>query len=98
MPVPSCLQEGRDRRMQVANKGPKQKEQVCDTRGQKEVSGISGEPGQVHKDDDERKGEDEGSLGKDEERTGGADGSQRRVGEAHGKGHNRPLEVEDQDV
>ena len=98
MPVPSCLQEGRDRRMQVASQRPKQKEQVCDTGGQKKVSGISGEPGQVHKDDDDRKGEDEGGLGKDEERAGGFDGSQRRVGEAYCKGHNRPLEAQDPDV
>ena len=60
--------------MQVTAEGPEQKEQVCDTRGHEEVPG-SGKFGQVHKDDGERKGEDEGSLGKAEKRTDSADGS-----------------------
>ena len=52
--IASCLQEGRDRRMQVTNERLQWQEQVGDTGGYEEVNGIPGKLGQVHKDDGER--------------------------------------------
>ena len=73
--IASCLQEGRDRRMWITNERLQWQEQVGDTEGYEEVNGIPGKIGQVHKDNGEREGENERSLGKAKERTNGADRS-----------------------
>ena len=84
--------------MQVASQGAQQKEQVCNTGGQKKVSGIQREPGQVHKNYDYGKGTDEGSLGLNEERASSPDGSKGRNGKVNGKRHLRTLETQDMDA
>ena len=84
--------------MQVASQGPQQKEQVCNTGGQKKVTRVKREPGQVHKNDGHGKRTDEGSLVQNEERASSPDGSKGRNGKINGKRHLRTLETQDTDV